>query len=387
MPNVSVTGGVNAKGVFLAYTGRDNAFRVARNLALQVNQRYGSTTATYYNPASPPTSPGSGLLIDTVSSVSIDARGYGAVIDDSSGSSVLGGSGPGGKQIVLASDGGLNFRAAVGSETVVAGGGGNLIYFQPGDTGNNVAYTESGSNTIYGGDGNTTISAGSGSNTIFTRGGSSDVFVSGTDHITLGSGAVTVSVLAGGSAYVNGAGAVTVPASLYSLTFTGDTTPGALGSTVYGGMGRVSIQGGAGGGLFRGGAEGDNSIYGGSGTVTVEGVGPGDTLIGGTGANDFIRAGFGNETLTGGGSKVTFGVYDERPGQIAGSTDTISDFKSGDIIRLIGSGLEPTAYKHALQTYNVVYTGPDKGASFQLLDGTTVFLAGYTGSLNHSNLK
>ncbi len=386
MPLVTVTGGsTSTSPIALTFDARDSAFRMARNLALQVNQRYSSSPATYYDPLSLPTSPGKGLLIDTVSGVSIDARGYGAIIDDSAGSTIQGGNGPSAKQIILASDGGLHFRAASGNETVVAGGGSNFIYFQPGDTGNNAVYTSTGNDTVYGGDGNTTISAGGGTNYEYLGGGNSTVYVSGTDSIKLGEGAATVDVLAGGSAFVYGGGAVTVGG--YSLTFVGDTSAGAMGSTVYGGAGSVSILGGAGGGLFRGGREGDNYINGGTGTVTVEGAGPGDTLIGGSGANDFIRAGFGNETLTGGGAKATFGVYDERPGQIPNSTDTITDFQSGDIIRLIGTGLASQAYQHALATYNITYTGPDTGATFKLLDGTTVFLAGYTGTLNHSNLK
>jgi Ca2+-binding RTX toxin-like protein len=382
MPTVTVTGGSTGSGpISLSFDAKDAAFRTARNLALQVTNRYASTAATYYDPSSPPSSPGMGLLIDTVGGVSIDARGYGAVLEDSSGSTIQGGNGPAGKQIILASDGGLNFRAAAGNETVVAGGGANFIYFQPGDMGNNAVYTSTGNDTVYGGDGNTTISAGGGTNTEYLGSGSSMVYVSGTDSVTLGDGSATVDVLAGASAYVHGSGPVTVGG--YSLTFIGDTSAGAIGSTVYGGMGRVSIDGGAGGGFFRGGSEGGNYIYGGSGTVTVQGGGDGDTLIGGTGKNDFIRAGFGNETLTGGGAKAIFGVYDERPGQPTGSTDTITDFQSGDIIRLIGSGLASQAYQHALSTYTIT----NGSASFQLLDGTTVVLTGYTGSLNHSNLK
>jgi len=387
MPSVSITGGAGKAGVFLNYSAQDSAFKTASKLALQVNQRYGSSTATYYNPASPPTAPGSGLFIDTVnSSAAIDARGFGAVIDDSSAQvTILGGGSSTINQIVLAGSGGLNFRAGKGNDTVVAGGGNNFIYLEPGDTGNNSITTSTGNDTIYAGAGNTTISAGAGHNAEHLAGGNSLVYVSGVDNVTLGEGSATVDVLAGGSASVHGSGPVTVGG--YSLTFNGDTKRGALSNTVYGGAGRVSIMGGAGGGLFRGGTEGGNYINGGTGTVTVEGAGPGDTLIGGTGANDFIRAGIGNETLTGGGKDPIFGLWDAKPGQIANSTITITDFKSVDIIRLISNpnspGMESQAYKHAVQTYHIV----GGSGTFQLLDGTTVVLTGYTGGLNHSNLK
>jgi Ca2+-binding RTX toxin-like protein len=326
------------------------------------------------------------LLIDKVDSiaggVTLDARGFGAFVDDSTAPvTVLGGGVSFSKQIILAAEGGLDFRAGRGNVTVVAGGGNNKIFFEKNDKGVNEAFTSSGNDTIFGGEGHTTISAGGGDNMIYTRGGDTKVITSGSDNIKLGEGAVTVSVLAGGSAYVHGAGPVTVGG--YSLTFVGDTKPGALSNTVYGGLGRVSIDGGAGGGLFRGGTEGGNYIYGGSGTVTIEGAGAGDTLKGGTGSNDYIRASIGNETLIGGAGKTTFGVYDEHPGQIAGSIDKIYGFTSSDVITLIGAGLEPAAYSEALATYHVM----NGNTSFKLLDGTTVLIVGYTGPLNHSDLK
>jgi len=379
---VTVTGGSGNPNILLKYAANDLAFQMAEKLALQVDAAYSHKTPVLYNPGVTPV-PASGYAIVT-NAVSdegkfIDVRGFGAVTieNDDAVDTVLGG-GRGFSQVILASDGGLNFSSEAGNVTVVSGGGNNDIDFDRRhgnggtDTGNNAIYISgAGTNTIVGGDGNTTISAGAGHNTIYTQGGTSDVISTGRDEIKMGTGADTIDARGGGSDTVYGG------TSTSTLVFFG----GSKVSSVFGAQGSVSVIGGSGGGFFRGGAAGDNFIYGGSGSTTILGGGAGDTLIGGTGTGDVLRAAAGNETLTGGDGSTTFQFYDmKNVASMSTVYDTITNFNSADIIKLIGVGTE-AAINYALNTYTVGSTS----SSFSLEDGTKVVLSGYTGPLTHSN--
>jgi Ca2+-binding RTX toxin-like protein len=379
---VTVTGGSGNPVVPLNYAANDLAFQMAEKLALQVDHAYSNATPIFYNPSTTVV-PGRGYAIVTNAvsneSAPIDVRGFGAVTiqNDDAVDTVLGG-GRGITQVVLASDGGLDFSAAAGNVTVVSGGGNNEITFDrrhshdTTDNGSNAVYISgAGTNTIVGGDGQTTISAGAGHNTIYTLGGTTDVISTGSDSVTMGSGADTIDATGGGSDTVSG-GTYTS-----TLVFLG----GAHASTVYGGQGSISVTGGSGGGYFVGGAAGDNSIYGGSGSATVLGGGNGDTLLGGTGTGDVVGAGAGNETLGGGSGSTQFQFHDmENVGSPDTVYDTITNFNSSDLIKLIGADTS-AAINYALSTYTVGSTS----SSFSLEDGTKVVLSGYTGTLTHAN--
>jgi len=359
----------------LAYSANDLAHTTAQALAANIGATY--QTAIYYHPKNPPITPSAGYLIiqKSAASHSIDARGFGAVVDENNGrpSTIMGGSGPGG-QIVLAGDGGLTFSASFGSETVDAGGGNNKIILTN-DTSASAVYTSTGDDTIFGGGGADTISAGAGNNKIVLGSGASLVESAGIDTISLGSGSDTIDVLKGGSVFAYGASSVS--GSGFSLVFTGYR----LASTILGGAGSYSIQGGFGGGVFTGGSAGDNSIVGGKGAVTITGGGAGDTLIGGGGA-DQINAAMGNETLGGGIGKAsdTFGltIHEVTGLAGAGTTDTIIDFSKAHDLLSVGNIL---AVNYALNTYEV----SGGSASFMLEDGTKVVLQGFTGHLNSGN--
>ena len=369
---VTVTGGAGNSPATLKYDANDLAAINAQALAATIDTNY--QTAIYYNPHHPPITPSAGYLIvsKSVASNTIDARGFGAIVDEDNGraSTIIGGGSDFG-QIVLAGDGGLTYSAHTGGATVVAGGGDNAINMAR-DTSDTAVYTSIGNDTIIAGDGNATISAGAGANLISLGAGADFVTVTGIDTIKLGSGSDTIDVLKGGSAFIKGAASVS--GSGYSLVFSN----GGLASTIQGGAGSYSISGGAGGGIFKGGSAGDNSIVGGTGAVSITGGGEGDTLLGGSG-DDKISAALGNETLGGGGGADLFnlGIHQSAGSGGYGTTDTILDYTNKDLIH-VGN---ISAINYALNTYQV----DGNSGSFLLEDGTKVVLQGFTGHLTGNN--
>jgi hypothetical protein len=388
MPTITVTGGLGGTPVTLNYAAKDLAYSEAYKLALQVDDTYSNVAAVVYNPSNPYMSGHGGYSIvpDSLSGSGnfIDVRGFGAVtIDNNSGIDDVLGGGRNTNQIVLAADGGLDFRATAGNVTVVAGGGNNLISFNANggigntlNTGINAVYTGDGNDTIWGGAGQTTIAAGGGTNTIYLGAGTTDIISQGMDAIRLGTGTDTINVQTGGSDYIHGG---SYAGTGFSLVFHGDTTAGSLSSTVNGGGGRYDINVGAGGGYYRGGSDGGNLIVDSiSGHSLIVGGGAGDTLMGMTG--DAIRASVGNETLGGAASANTgilYQFYDNKNAQYGYTnvTDHIINFSSTDVIKLIGPDAG-AAITLALSTYTVA----GGSASFSLEDGTKIVLNGYTGS-------
>jgi Ca2+-binding RTX toxin-like protein len=378
MVQVTVTGGLNQPNITLQFTADDIAFKAAQKFAQQVTQTYMNTTAVTYNPGvTKVPSAGYAVVPSSVTS-GIDVRGFGAVtLENNSHRDTVFGGGRGYSQTVLGGMGGMDFSAAAGNVTVVSGGGDNKITFDrthghdAAATGSNAVYlsgTSSDHNTVVGGFGQTTISAGEGHNKIYTIGGTNDVISSGHDYVKMSAGADTINVMSGGTDTVYGG------ASTSTLVFNG----GSLASSVYGALGSITVMGGSGGGFFRGGKAGDNSINGGSGSATILGGGAGDTLIGGTGMNDVLRASAGNESLTGGDGSTNFQFYDHKNPMGSGITDTITNFNSSDVIKLLGGGTA-AAINYALNTYQVA----GGSSSFSLEDGTKVVLAGYTGPTAH----
>lgn len=372
---VTVTGGTGHAAATLVFPAKGLAAINAQALAANIDANY--ATAIYYDPSNPVQTPSPGYLIvrQGFASNVIDARGFGAIVDENNGrtSTVVGGDNPDG-QIVLAGDGGLTFSAASGPVTVAAGGGDNRIDLS-GDSSGGAVYTARGNDTIFGGGGNTTISAGLGNNTIFVGAGNTLVDVVGSDVVALGAGSDTIEVSAGGGVFVQGAASVSGPG--FSLTFQG----GQHASTVLGGAGSYSIQGGIGGGVFTGGSAGGNFIEAGKGAVTITGGGNNDTLIGGSGA-DQINAGLGNETLQGGhsASQDIFGltIHAHLGAGGFGTTDSIADFQKAHDLLSVG---DAAAVNYALNTYEV----SGGSASFLLEDGTKVVLQGFTGHLTSGN--
>ena len=127
-----------------------------------------------------------------------------------------------------------------------------------------------------------------------------------------------------------------------------DTLDGGIGNDkLFGGAGNDSINGGAGKDTLSGGigndkllgGAGNDSINGGDGKDTLSGGIGDDKLFGGAG-NDCLSGGKGNDTLWGntgndklygGDGKDTF-IY--KPGE---GTDTIFDYQSGDMLKILKS--------------------------------------------------
>jgi len=371
MTQVTVTGGQGNPAAVITYDSQGLALMKAEALAAVIDAAY--TTAVYYNHFEVGQS-GYAIIDPARVGSASDVRGFSAVVVENDGTptSVIGGGTPGG-QIVLAGDGGMYFTATSGDVTVVAGGGNNRINLA-GDSGDDAVYIAAGDNTVIGGSGNTTIAAGIGDNTIRLGAGVSEVYDTGHDRVFLGSGSETINVGAGGS--VDVFGAASVAGSGVTLTFiNGDER-----STVHGGAGTYHIEAGAGGGVFKGGSAGDNYLVAGSGKATLFGGGAGDTLIGGSAADRLVAA-LGNETLMGGTGATTFNltVHDLPDSAGSGTMDSIYDFNAHDIL-YVGNA---AAVNYALETYHVV----GSNGVFLLEDGTKVTLEGFTGTLNHNDLK
>ncbi len=109
----------------------------------------------------------------------------------------------------------------------------------------------------------------------------------------------------------------------HDLTITGNK----FSNKITGSSQDDTIDGGAGADTIFGG-DGNDSIFGGTGN---------DSIFGGTG-NDSIFGGTGNDTLTGGNGADTF-VYAS-----GGGKDVITDYSSGDKIRITSGSISRTSY-------------------------------------------
>ena len=113
-------------------------------------------------------------------------------------------------------------------------------------------------------------------------------------------------------------------------------TGNALDNSIKGGAGVDSISGGDGADTLRGGkgndsllgGKGNDSIHGGSGNDRIYGNAGADVLFGGAG-KDSLWGGAGNDTLWGSNGTDTF-IY-----QAGGGNDSIMDYASGELLRLL----------------------------------------------------
>ncbi len=216
---------------------------------------------------------GNGVMVPASPTMAIDAVGPVTMV----GAGIAG-------QAVVAGRGGLDLFG-LGSGTVMAGGGANLIGIPLLGGGNWDVLLGAGNDIVQAQAGNDTIAAGGGQNLVFLGTGASSVLAVGTDTIIGGSGASTVSAAAGAVIGFAGAGL---------FTFIG----GSGVDTVIGNGGRVFVSGGAGGGVFTGGSSGVNAITGGSGAATIVGAGAGDVLYSGGAAGDLVAGGAGSGTVS-----------------------------------------------------------------------------------------
>ena len=202
-------------------------------------------------------------------------------------------------------------RAGSGDDLVYGGGGADKLY---GESGDDVLYGESGDDLLKGGGGDDELRGGTGDDRMF--GDSGDDALHGDAGDDLMKGGRGEDEIFGGSG--------------------DDAIFGDAGDDVlHGDTGDDVIKGGSGDDLIFGGA-GEDDMKGDSGDDYLAGGAGGDTLSGGSGADTLI-GGEGDDVLTGGSGADTF-VFNVSEDF---SSDTITDFKSGDTIVFEGSEFTP----------------------------------------------
>jgi Ca2+-binding RTX toxin-like protein len=389
---------------------------LARLIADALNSNPLLVTTLYSGSGAPPTVSGSNndLNITTPGANITVPAGYQFVTigDTGTGATITGTAG----NEVLAGSGGLTYQGVAGFATVVAGGGVNdSVNLPTGSTafvalgaGNDTVLTL-GSGTIAAGGGNNLVSIG-GSGTNF-------VISDGNDTVKAGAGNTTVAAYntVGGISVTGGSGPLVVGSNDAYTTVTGGSGP----ATIWGSSGQNLVTGGTGSILFVGSsAGGTTTVNASSGPVTIFG-GAGDDInynnAGSVGSAVMVAFG-GNETLNAAGSNVAVTLAAAAGGNVslvggsagdqlmagsgndtmktgagndsiffwkgnAGGTDIITDFTSGsDVVILAGYGTG--ADTTALSTLKV----SGSSSTITLSDNTSITFTSVT-SLTAANFK
>ena len=196
---------------------------------------------------------------------------------------------------------------------------------------------------ITGNDLNNTIKGGTGSDTLIGSDGNDSLFGGKGNDILSGGAGKDLLIGYKGNDSLNG--------------HTGnDTLDGGSGKdTLIGGAGNDSLNGGSGNDTLDGGA-GKDTLFGGTYNDSLSGGAGNDSLNGGTG-NDSLWGGAGNDTLIGGSGKDVF-IYKPNEG-----TDTITDYASGDILKILNTDGTNGTYTSAAFADNVLTLTIDGGGS------------------------
>ena len=204
---------------------------------------------------------------------------------------------------------GATIDMVAGNSTI--SGSGNVIMLGSGSTQVNDATTGAG-NTIAGGAGGLVVTGGNA--TVFGGAGSLDY-----------SGGGGIQVLGAGDATVAGGAAGTV-SEVFGGTGHIDYAGQSEKGYVIGSVGSVSVSGGAGGGWYEGGTNGDNVITAAGIGSVLDAGGNGDRLTGDSSGWDYFLASSGSVTLTGGnssGSQFYFGGAGNATENLGSGTSTI----------------------------------------------------------------
>jgi serralysin len=223
-------------------------------------------------------------------------------------------------------NGGYTIANAVSIENATSGSGNDTLI------GNEAA------NVLDGGAGTDTLTGGAGQDTFRFEAGDSAVG-SGRDRITDFDGDL-IDLSAIGTRFIEGAAFSGVAGQVRSVSFAGSTIieadangdgladlqielDGAVPLTVDDFLGLANASGGT---------NGADTLTGTAGADLLEGRG-GNDVLSGLGGNDVLNGGAGNDRLSGGAGFDRFLFED--PG-----TDTITDFRRGDLIDLSGLGVD-----------------------------------------------
>lgn len=204
-----------------------------------------------------------------------------------------------------------------------------------------------------------TLTGGSGSNYVVLGSGSDNVIL-GADDDTLQGG--------DGNDMVGSMGGNDI---LYGNQGTDTVTGGADQDSIFGGQDQDVAYGNTGNDIVYG-NKGDDTLYGGQDNDTLYGGQDNDTIHGNSG-NDEINGNKGNDTLIGEAGADTF-VFSSN-----GGTDTISDYASGDIIR-IENDINSTGIDEFSDLNSRVSYDSAGNAVLDLGDGNNVTLSGVSSS-------
>ena len=409
MPGITVGG---ANGATLNYTSGD-AVAAANALATQITTNLGNGSFTSFNytgnsTIAPEPTSGSGGVVNftepTTAPVFVNGADQAIIISANGPVSVQGGA----VGVTLVAGAGLAGAALNVSYTNITPsgsatdqiailGGNNIIQTATFGTGNYNVQTGDGNDsvsillgnsTVNPGTGHNVVNVGSGSNVIYSEGFDSitgAVSGGGSDTVNIGSGQTSINpgtsnflvndssanpfaiTLGSGTTTVNfGAGAsgvITAPNSSATITGVGTVVahPTSTGdSYIVTGAANANIVAGAQNETIAGGGSSGNEVFrAGTGNDTLI-AGPGAAVLSGA-----IGAGASALLVSGTGLSTTFAFVN---GQFGGGSDTISGFKSSDVLSLTGYGSNPQGT--ALTSGgNTVLT---------LNDGTTITIAGAT---------
>lgn len=395
MPSVTIQG---AGSVYPTLTAGTNA-AVARQAGAIISAAIVNGAAVVpFSPGgtqpAPPTTPAV-LVINTNSQLNLAipaAYPYVAVADNPAPMTLSGG-GAANEAIVLGT-GIVQLNTGGGSGTIVGGDGDK--YINLGAAAGFAVYTGGGHDTIdlrqSQAGGRSTVEAGAGTNVFNTSGaitqpgntvllgaGTTQVRSTGSDSIAAGAGSATIQVVGPVQDTVaGGAGTLTLVNGTVASQLNFSTATNAPLST-----GSTTAVGGAGGGYYRGGSDGNNLLVGGVGAVTLQGAGNGDVLLAmGTSGMQLLYAGSGNETLLGSLS-TTSNLF------VAGSGNDVIFGGSGADTFVAGKGAATITAGAGADQF-LLNASTSAGAQITITDFNPgvdfVHLTNYSGSNNPGSL-
>jgi uncharacterized repeat protein (TIGR01451 family) len=323
-------------------------------------------------------------------------QGYQSAVIEGSAAATLVDAGSG-SALLVGGSGNDTLLAAAGNDTLDAGAGNNFIVSfvgtatisAAGQSGDNVFWSN-GAASIQGGNGHDTavmgggvINTGTGGSQVWLGSGSTVVNSNGADTIVGGAGAETVNVLgSSGDLAFGGSG---------QMLFEGNMAAGSGANTVVGFNGSITVNGGAGGGLFFGGTAGNNLLNSGGGQADLFGGGNGDVLNATGSSNDVLVASSGAETLNAAGSSGSDAFFGGFGNDLMIGGTGVNAFTAGPgSMTLVGGGATDVYNFIAGATSNTVIqgfssandfitlTGFASGAAQAALSGETVSAAGTT---------
>ena len=406
MPGITVGG---ASGVTLNYSTTD-AVAVATTLATQISADLVNGTYTTFNytgngaVAPEPASGSGGVAVftqPTNGSVFVDGADQSIVINATGPVSVQGGA-AGGSLVAGAGAAGAPLNVSytnitpsgTATDQIAILGGNNLVATATFGTGNYNISTGSGNDSISVSMGNATVNPGTGTNLISLGAGSNLIYSEGYDSVTgavSGGGSDTVDIGSGQTSInpatsnflINDGSTNPLLLTLGSGTTTINFGPGASG--VINGPNSTATITGVGTVVAHPTSTGDGYTVTGAASANIVAGAANETVVGaGSSGNEVFRAGTGNDTLIAGpGAVVLSGAVGPNAtallqsggldpttfsfvnGQFSGGADTITGFKSSDIISLAGYGP------------NAVSSEAVSGGStiIKLADNTTITIA------------